>query len=391
MIDKEAVKNYNNTECVIKYLYGDSEKMTVSLCIIAYNEHQALPALLKDVLSQTYPKELTEIVLADGGSQDDTKQIMTRFADENRSAYMGIQVIDNTRRIQAAGWNTAIKAAEGDVIIRVDAHASIPEDFIEKNMKLISEGEYVCGGARPNNILSPTPYRKMLLLAESSMFGSSIAGYRRQQGGKKYVSSLFHGAYRREVFGKVGGFDESLGRTEDNELHWRIRQNGYRICMSDEIISYQNIRPSLSAMLGQKFGNGKWIGLTAGVCPKCLSVFHFVPFCFAAALVMCLIMLITGLCTGTWILCLPFWLLIGAYSAADLLMTLTAVISAEEKSIYLALLPLIFPLLHIFYGFGTVVGIIELPFWKSSLDGSAKQEIEEVKRCVSEKTKQEVI
>ena len=144
-------------------------------------------------------------------------------------------------------------------------------------------------------------------------------------------------------------------------------------------------------MIKQKFGNGKWIGLTAGVCPKCLSVFHFVPFCFAAALVMCLIMLITGLCTGAWILCIPFWLLIGAYSAADLLMTLTAVISAEEKSIYLALLPLIFPLLHIFYGFGTVVGMIELPFWKSSLDGSAKQEIEEVKRCVSEKTKQEVI
>ncbi len=356
--------------------------MTVSLCIIAYNEHDSLPSLLNDVLLQTYPKKSTEIILVDGLSSDDTKNIMKDFSDKNKNDYLDIKILDNPERIQSAGWNTAIKEAVGDVIIRVDAHASIPSEFIEKNMELMEQGEYVCGGARPNNIQSPTPYKEMLLLAESSMFGSSIAGYRRKQSGKRYVSSLFHGAYRREVFAKVGGFNKSLGRTEDNELHYRIRENGFKICMSDEIISYQNIRPTLRGMLRQKYGNGEWIGLTSGVCRKCLSIFHFVPFCFVMAIIICFIMAVIGAFTNIPMMFIPMYLLWSAYGMADILMTVTSVITAEKKSIYLLLLPLIFPLLHITYGVGTIIGFIKLPLWKKSLDGSAEREIEEVKRCV---------
>ena len=79
---------------------------------------------------------------------------------------------------------------------------------------------------------------------------------------------------------------------------------------------------------------------------------------------------------------IPMYLLWSAYGMADILMTVTSVITAEKKSIYLLLLPLIFPLLHITYGVGTIIGFIKLPLWKKSLDGSAEREIEEVKRCV---------
>ena len=357
--------------------------MTVSLCIIAYNEEKALPGLLNDVISQTYPKSETEIVLVDSGSGDNTKNIFSKFAGDNKNAYMNISVLNNPKRSQAAGWNTAIKNALGDIIIRVDAHASVPRDFIEKNVGVIAGGEYVCGGARPCNILEPTPYKETLLLAENSMFGSSFAGYRRKGEGKRYVSSLFHGAYRREVFANVGGFNENLGRTEDNELHWRIRQNGYKICQSDEIISYQNIRPTLSGMLKQKYGNGKWIGLTLGVCPKCLSLFHFVPFCFVGAIILCLILLAAGIFTGNTLLYIPAVVLGGLYFTVDVFMTMAAIIASERKNVYMPLLIFIFPMLHIIYGIGTIVGIIELPFWKRSLDGAAEKEIEEVKKCVA--------
>lgn len=360
--------------------------MTVSLCIIAYNEEFALPSLLKDVLSQTYPKIRTEIILVDAGSEDDTKKLMMDFCEQHKNEYYKASVLDNPEKIQAAGWNTAIKYASGDIIIRVDAHASVPEDFVEKNVLTIEDGEYVCGGARPSNILDPTPYREMLLLAESSMFGSSIAGYRRKSEGKRYVSSLFHGAYRREVFEKVGGFNKDLGRTEDNELHWRIRKNGYKICQSDEIISYQNIRPSLSKMLEQKYGNGKWIGLTVGVCPKCLSIFHFVPFCFVMAVLMGIVMFIAGVCTGISWLTVPIIALLALYFLADFVMSVTAIISAEKKYPCMLMLFIIFPMLHIVYGVGTLIGLITLPFWKSSLDGSAEREIEEVKKCVATNT-----
>ncbi len=359
--------------------------MIVSLCVIAYNEEKALDSLFADILTQSYDRKKTELIFVDSASNDKTKELFLSFAEKYKGSYRNIAVLDNPRRIQAAGWNTAIKAGVGDIIIRLDAHASIPRDFIEKNVLLIEEGENVCGGARPNNIDEPTPYREMLLAAESSMFGSSIAGYRRKSAGKKYVSSLFHGAYRREVFAKVGGFDVSLGRTEDNEMHYRIRKNGFRICQSDEIISYQNIRPTLGGMLRQKFGNGKWIGLTLGKCPECLSVFHFVPFCFVMAIVICLSLEAAAIVSGIRLLSVTFYALCAAYILADIVMTAAAIVTVGKKSIYLALLPLIFPLLHIVYGCGTLIGLLQLPLWKKSLDGSAEREIEEVKRELNKK------
>ena len=116
------------------------------------------------------------------------------------------------------------------------------------------------------------------------MFGSSIASYRNNPG-KTYVKSLFHAAYRREVFEKVGFFNEELVRTEDNEIHYRMRKAGYKLCFDPDIISYQYTRSSLKAMLKQKYANGYWIGKTSKVCPKCLSIYHFVPFAFVSAII----------------------------------------------------------------------------------------------------------
>ena len=361
--------------------------MTVSLCVIAYNEEKVAGELLAQVKAQTYPHNKTEIVLVDSKSDDATKQIFLDFAEDNKNGYIDVKVLSNQNRSQAAGWNKAVSSASGEIIIRVDAHAEIPPDFISENVKLIKSGEYVCGGARPNKINDPTPFKEMLFLAENSMFGSSFAGYRRKTAeDKKYVSSVFHGAYRREVFEKVGGFNEDLGRTEDNEFHFRVRQAGYKICQGNKIISYQHIRGTLSSMLKQKYGNGKWIGMTLGVCPKCLSVFHFVPFCFVFALVLFVLLGITGLLTGMVHLFFPLIALAVLYAAADIIMTVTAVIPSK-KSLWLLLLPFVFFILHFVYGFGTMAGLMYMPFWKSRLDGSAQEKIEEVKRCVKNNSK----
>ena len=107
--------------------------MTVSLCIVAYNEESYLPNLLQDIEKQTYPHNLTEVVLIDGKSSDNTKQIMLDF-EKNATSFYSVQVLDNPQRVQAAGWNIAIAHAKSDVIIRIDAHTHIPEDFTKKNM-----------------------------------------------------------------------------------------------------------------------------------------------------------------------------------------------------------------------------------------------------------------
>ena len=195
-----------------------------------------------------------------------------------------VVVLDNPKKTLPSGWNVALREYKGDAIIKVDAHAVIPEDFVSKNVRVLETGEYICGGQRPNIIDKPTPFKETLLLAESSMFGSSIASYRNNPG-KTYVKSLFHAAYRREVFEKVGFFNEELVRTEDNEIHYRMRKAGYKLCFDPDIISYQYTRSSLKAMLKQKYANGYWIGKTSKVCPKCLSIYHFVPFAFVSAII----------------------------------------------------------------------------------------------------------
>ena len=257
--------------------------MIISVGVVAYNEQNTLPKLFECIKAQTYPHDKMEIVLVDSMSKDDTKSLMEKFKKENKD-FCNIQVLDNPQKKLAGGWNVILKNYHGDAVVRIDAHAEIPEDFVKKNVKVLESGEYVSGGLRPNIIDESTPWKETLLLAEQSMFGSSIAPYRRSEK-KTYVKSVFHGAYKREVFDKVGFFNEQLGRTEDNEINYRIRESGYKICYSPDIVSYQHTRNSLKAMLKQKYGNGYWVALTLKACPKCLSIYHFVPLCFVLGII----------------------------------------------------------------------------------------------------------
>ena len=167
---------------------------TVTFGVIAYNEQRYLPDLLEDLLKQTYSKLLTEVILVDGDSTDETWQIMELFKKQHDTEYLSIKLLRNSKRIQPVGWNIVIQNATTEVVLRIDAHARLPENFIEKNIKCINGGEYVCGGPRENIIDEDTPWKQLLLEAEQSLFGSGIASYRQSAQGKKYVKSLFHGA-----------------------------------------------------------------------------------------------------------------------------------------------------------------------------------------------------
>ena len=331
-----------------------NNEMKVSVCIVAYNEENNLPQLLDCVRNQDFPHERMEVVLIDGGSDDRTKEIMNNFKNEDNGFY-NVQVLDNPKRKQACGWNVAILNYTGDVIIRVDAHARLTENFVKKNMEVQERGEYVCGGIRPNVIDNSTLWKETLLLAEQSMFGSSVASFKRSNK-KEYVKTLFHGAYRREVFEKAGFFDEQLGRTEDNEMHYRIRKAGYNIFYSPEIVSYQCIRSTLKGMIKQKFGNGLWISLTLKVAPRCLSLYHFVPMCFVLGIIFTTVLVFAGFPLLAEIMWTAYWV-------TSILMSFHAV-KGVEKNMYHIFLPILFFILHISYGVGSVVGLFKLPFWK---------------------------
>ena len=326
--------------------------MLISVAVVAHNEEKTLPRLLADLCAQDYPHDRMEILLIDSLSTDRTRSIMERFAAEDHG-FASVLLLDNPRKILPCGCNVALKHYIGDAIVRIDAHASVPADFLTKNVRVLESGEMVCGGQRPNIIDEDSPWKQTLLTAEQSMFGSSIASYRHSVK-RQYVSSIFHGMYRREVYDTVGLYNENLARTEDNDMSWRIRQAGFRICYDPEIISYQHTRSSLKTMLRQKYLNGYWIGKTMGVTPKCFSLFHFVPLCFVLGI------LLTGILAafGIWQLAALMW---GAY--ALLVFAISLLEMLRKPAAAKLALPALFLLLHVSYGAGTLIGLAEMPFW----------------------------
>lgn len=326
--------------------------MLVSFAIVAYNEQATLPVLLSDLRAQDYPHDQIEILLIDSMSTDDTRRIMQEFADSDHDFHR-VAVLTNETKYLPGGNNVALRNYRGDAFVRVDAHGTIPPEFIRKNVEVLQAGECVSGGRRPNIIDETTPFKESLLTAEQSMFGSSVASYRHSTA-KTYPSSLFCGMYRREVFDAVGEYNERLLRTEDNDMSYRIRKAGFRLCYDPTIVSYQHTRNSLSKMLRQKYLNGLWIGRTMGINPRCFSLFHFVPLCFVLAILFTAVLTVCGF---------PFLsaVLWGVYG---LFVLAVSVIEFVKKPLLTnLLLPILFFLLHISYGVGTLIGLIQMPFW----------------------------
>ena len=320
--------------------------MKVSIIITARNEEKYLPMLFEDILNQTYPLQNIEVVLMDSNSTDNTRKLMEEFKNNNES--LSVQIVTNERQIQAAGFNEGVKHATGDVVLKIDAHSRIPQDFVQKNVNEIIAGAFVCGGNRPTVVDSDDDFSKTLHIVEESALGSSIANYRKSNV-KRKVNSIFHGMYRKEVFEKVGLADERLLRTEDNEFHYRVRKAGYDIIFNPEIESYQYIRPTFTKMIQQKFANGYWIGLTSHICRDCLSLFHFGPGVFVATLL--ILMMFTPISF------IPLLTVFGLYILAVLGLSIFE-ISKQKYNHTLLLIPFIMIAVHFAYGIGTIKGWI---------------------------------
>ena len=320
--------------------------MKVSIIITARNEEKYLPMLFEDILNQTYPLQNIEVVLMDSNSTDNTRKLMEEFKNNNES--LSVQIVTNERQIQAAGFNEGVKHATGDVVLKIDAHSRIPQDFVQKNVNEIIAGAFVCGGNRPTVVDSDDDFSKTLHIVEESALGSSIANYRKSNV-KRKVNSIFHGMYRKEVFEKVGLADERLLRTEDNEFHYRVRKAGYDIIFNPEIESYQYIRPTFTKMIQQKIANGYWIGLTSHICRDCLSLFHFGPGVFVATLL--ILMMFTPISF------IPLLTVFGLYILAVLGLSIFE-ISKQKYNHTLLLIPFIMIAVHFAYGIGTIKGWI---------------------------------
>lgn len=327
--------------------------MIVSIAVVAYNEEKVLPRLLEDICNQDYPHEKIEVLLIDSMSTDGTYQIMKAFQSQCCD-FMGVTVLRNPERVIPCGHNLAIDAYSGEALVRVDAHVSLASDFISKSVLGLESGEDVYGGVVESVIDRDSSFARTFLIAENSVFCGGAAGFRHITQ-KEYVDTLAFALYRRCVFERVGYYNPLLPRSEDNDMNYRVREAGYRLCCDPSIRTTRYSRSTFGKLLKQKYLNGYWIGKTMGVNPKCFSIYHFVPFVFLLGILLTSIFALLGH---------PFLagLMWSVYLVTDLFVSVMEIRRASLSATNL-LLPVIFLLLHLSYGIGTLNGLIAMPFW----------------------------
>lgn len=233
-------------------------KPLVSILIPCYNEEKTLPSLLQAIYEQTYPRTRLEVIIADGFSEDRSRQVIAEFHSSHQD--LTIRVIDNPQRIIPAALNHAIRAAHGEILVRLDAHSRPSPDYIERCVAALEAGQGDnVGGIWEIQPGSESWIAKAIAVAVAHPLGAGDARYR-LKGPAGEVDTVPFGAFRRSLVERIGLFDETLLTNEDYEFNTRIRQNGGRVWLDPRIRSVYYARPTLRALYRQyaRYGYWKW-------------------------------------------------------------------------------------------------------------------------------------
>ncbi len=228
----------------------------VSIIIPCYNERATIGLLLEAVRDQTYPSEDLEILIADGMSDDGTREAIHEYASKHPE--MSISVVDNPKRIIPAALNTAILHAHGGTVIRLDAHAAPERDYVERCLETLER----TGAANVGGLWIIKPggagwIARAIAVAASHRLGAGDARYR-VSGEEGPVETVPFGAFERTWLEKVGPFDESLLTNEDYEFNARIRDAGGVVWFNPAVRSIYYARPNLTALARQYARYGFW-------------------------------------------------------------------------------------------------------------------------------------
>jgi succinoglycan biosynthesis protein ExoA len=239
---------------------GERGSPSVSVVVPVLNEAAMIGPCLEAVLAQDYPL-VSEVVVADGGSSDGTREIAARFRK--------VVLVENPRRSRPAGLNVAISAATGDVIVRVDARTRLAPDYVSRCVAAIERsGAAIVGG--PMRFACASARDRGIAAAMMSRLGAGPAQFRRLGGEPRYVDTVYLGAYRREVIEQLGGYDEHSGGNEDAELAYRAQAAG-GVYLDPSIVSTYVVREGLRPLARQFYRYGRNRALTVRRHPGSLS------------------------------------------------------------------------------------------------------------------------
>jgi len=318
----------------------------VSVILPCRNERGHIEASLESVLNQEPPEGGFEIIVSDGISTDGTREYLQEVA----ARHSNLRVLTNTGRIVSRGLNAAIRAARGEVIVRMDAHTTYAPDYIKQCLKVLAEtGADNVGG--PMRTCARAYTERAIRAAFHSPY--AVGGARSHSPDYEgYVDTVIYGCWRKEIFDRVGYFDEELVRNQDDEHNLRIVRAGGKVYQSKQIRSSYQVRGSLRALFAQYMQYGYWKVLVIRKHQVPASVRHLVPGAFLASLLATLVL--------GWFWPPALWaagLLAGLY--ASLVLYASLLTASKNEWALLPLLPVVFACFHFGYGYGFLRGIVD--------------------------------
>ena len=319
-----------------------NKRINVTIIIPCYNEEKYIGECLESLVENDYPKNKLEILVYDGGSIDNTREIIRGY----KKTYPYIRLIDNFFKIQVQALNMGIKQAKGNILIRCDAHAEYPSDYIRTLVYyLINDKADNVGGVWDTHPGSNSNIAKVISICLKHPFGVGFSYRMPHQNRPRYVETVPFGAWKKEIFEEIGEFDESFIRGEDMESNMRIRKAGKRILLLPDLKIKYYARETLSklAKMSYQYGYAKvMLTLKHKTLPNYRHLFPptfvcGIPFAFLVKPII-------------WLYIIYFVLsfAIGIYESI-----------IHKKTSFVILLPLTFFIMHIMYGVGYITGIFD--------------------------------
>jgi glycosyltransferase involved in cell wall biosynthesis len=320
---------------------------TVSVIIPTRNEARFIDRCLRSIFSSVSRMPDTEVIVVDGISTDGTRQILADWERQQPA----LRVLDNPQGIVPTAMNIGILAARGRWIIRVDAHSEYPADYLEQCLAVSRRtGMDNVGGLFVTQPADDTSQARLVQAMTTHPFGVGNSGFRVGAGSGR-ADTVPYGCYRREVFARIGLYDERLVRNQDYELNARLRKAGGSIWRDPSIrIRYYNQR-TLKGLFRQAWVTGQWNPWTWYVAPYSFAWRHAAPAAFVATVLG--VCLLAGVSPGLGQLALAVAL--GPYLVA------AVVASLQQSRRYgwriFPCLPLLFFSYHAVYGLGALWGV----------------------------------
>ena len=321
----------------------------VSVIMPVRNEAAFIERSVGAVASQDYPHDRMEILIADGMSEDGTRESVSSL----QQRHSHLKLIDNPGKIVAAGLNAALRVAKGEIIVRVDGHCEVAPDYLRRCVWHLLHDEVEAVGG-PVETIGESLTARAIATAMSSRFGVGGSAFRVANSGTQFTDTVAFPAYTRSVLDRGGPFDEELVRNQDDEYNYRLRKLGVKILLASDIRSQYYSRATLAKLGSQYFQYGYWKVRVMQKHPRQMQPRQFVPALFVATvlggLLMTPIIPLMGYVAG---------LIVTLYAVA----VITASIFSARRTKWqlLPLLPIAFAILHWAYGVGFLFGLVR--FW----------------------------